>query len=201
MSGEERSEKLQAFKTGDRQAVDHLWEEYQQRLLALARRKLGMGHSRVSDEEDVAISAFTSMVRLANEGKLENVAEPEDLWNLLATITVRKVFARIKYNRAAKRGGGTVRGESVFLNAHDPSESPGIGQIRGEQLPPDAEVIADEECRVLLAQLDDSQREIALLKMEGYTNEEIAERLQCSTRRVTRKLALIRECWSGEETS
>ena len=42
-------------------------------------------------------------------------------------------------------------------------------------------------------------KEIALLKLEGYTNEEIAEKLECSPRSVTRRLTLIRRLWEKDE--
>ena len=57
-----------------------------------------------------------------------------------------------------------------------------------------------EECRRRLDGLrDDSLRRIALLRMEGYTNEEIAERLGCGLRSVSRKIDLIRRTWLGED--
>lgn len=191
---------LEAFKNGERESVSKIWEQFQARAHLLARQKLGQGHNRVADEEDVAQSAFISLVRLSGQGKLESIENEEDLWNLLATITMRKVYARVKYNRTAKRGGGTVRGESVFLNRQG-EEAFGLAQIRDDELSPAEEVMAREQCLSLLAQLDEAEREIALLKLEGFSNEEIAARLQCSTRRITRKLTLIRERWSlaGDE--
>jgi DNA-directed RNA polymerase specialized sigma24 family protein len=55
-----------------------------------------------------------------------------------------------------------------------------------------------EECRRLLGRLDDDLRALALLKMEGYTNEEIASRLGRSRATVERKLRLIRRAWEAE---
>ena len=58
-----------------------------------------------------------------------------------------------------------------------------------------------EECGRLLALLrDDTLREIALKKMEGYTNDEIACQLGCVRQTVTRKLDIIRRKW-GEEVA
>jgi hypothetical protein len=37
------------------------------------------------------------------------------------------------------------------------------------------------------------------LKMEGYTDAEIADRLDCGLRTVVRKLNLIRKAWCAEE--
>jgi DNA-directed RNA polymerase specialized sigma24 family protein len=56
-----------------------------------------------------------------------------------------------------------------------------------------------DECRLLLGRLrDDSLREVARLRMEGYTNEEVADRLGCSPRSVARKVELIRRRWLVE---
>jgi DNA-directed RNA polymerase specialized sigma24 family protein len=56
-----------------------------------------------------------------------------------------------------------------------------------------------DECRRLLDKLrDDSLRRVALLRMEGYTNDEIARELRCSLRTVARKVELIRRTWLGE---
>ena len=53
-----------------------------------------------------------------------------------------------------------------------------------------------EQCRRLLDGLnDDGLREIAILKMDGFSNEEIAQQKDCTTRTVERKLHLIRTIW------
>jgi len=63
-----------------------------------------------------------------------------------------------------------------------------------------AAMVADG-CHSLLKRLhDDSLRQVALLRMEGYTNEEVADRLGCSLRTVARKVELIRRTWTGEES-
>jgi DNA-directed RNA polymerase specialized sigma24 family protein len=47
---------------------------------------------------------------------------------------------------------------------------------------------------------DDLLRRLALLRMEGYSNEQIAERLGCGLRTIERKLALIRKTWEQEQS-
>jgi DNA-directed RNA polymerase specialized sigma24 family protein len=57
----------------------------------------------------------------------------------------------------------------------------------------------------LLELLDDPQLEdlklrlVALMKMQGYTNVEIAAKLGCALRSVERKLRLIRTQWERED--
>jgi DNA-directed RNA polymerase specialized sigma24 family protein len=58
-----------------------------------------------------------------------------------------------------------------------------------------------EEYRQLLAVLKDDQlSQIALWKMEGFSNEEIATKLGRSLPTVERKLARIRRLWEKELT-
>lgn len=42
-------------------------------------------------------------------------------------------------------------------------------------------------------------RRVALPRMEGYTNEEVADRLGCSLRSIARKVEIIRRTWAGEK--
>jgi DNA-directed RNA polymerase specialized sigma24 family protein len=68
--------------------------------------------------------------------------------------------------------------------------------VIGSEPDPAFAALLAEECQRLLERLDsDELREMALLKLEGYTAEEIAERLDCSLRTVHRRLALIRRTW------
>jgi DNA-directed RNA polymerase specialized sigma24 family protein len=56
-----------------------------------------------------------------------------------------------------------------------------------------------EECRRLLAKLGNEElKQVALLRMEGYTLEEVAARLGCVARTVKRKQGLIRSIWEKE---
>jgi DNA-directed RNA polymerase specialized sigma24 family protein len=55
------------------------------------------------------------------------------------------------------------------------------------------------ECRHLLERLGDPSLQcLALAKMEGYSNKEIAGQLGCSVRTVERRLRLIRDKWKHE---
>jgi DNA-directed RNA polymerase specialized sigma24 family protein len=56
-----------------------------------------------------------------------------------------------------------------------------------------------EEFERLLAELGDEElRQIALAKMEGYTNQEIAGRMDLTLRTVERRLNLVRRLWKGD---
>jgi len=182
-------------RQGDGRAAERIWELYFGQLVRLAARRLNTMSKRDSDEEDVALSAFHSFWKRAADDRFAQLENRDDLWRLLVTITRRKSSSFIKYHTAAKRGGGKTRGESVFNAGGDSDHAMGIEQIPDEA--PSAEV-ADgvfSTCTDLLDSLDDQLRRVALLRIEGYTNAEIAERLGMAVRSVTRKIALIRQKW------
>jgi len=186
---------------GDEIAAQAIWEQYFDKLVRLARAKLESVPRRVADEEDVALSAMHSFYRGAMQDRFPRLNDRQDLWRLLVTITARKAVAQRRRLQAQKRGGGDVRGESVFvrseelLGGNDDKEG-GIGKVLGEEPTPEFACQVAETCTELLDRLDDEElKTIALFKMEGYSNQEIAEELDCVMRTVERKLARIREKW------
>lgn len=182
----------------DEQFAQAIWELYFQRLVKLARQKLGSLPRREEDEEDAALSAVDSFLQGAKDGRFPNVNDRDDLWRLLVTITVRKVTARRRRFFAKKRGGGAIRGESVFDDSLDGSQ--GIDQVLGEK---PTQELADNmlaTCDEMLAKLRQKElKTIALYKLESYTNEEIALLVGVSLRTVHRRLEQIRLLWEQEE--
>jgi DNA-directed RNA polymerase specialized sigma24 family protein len=152
---------------------------------------------RVTDEEDVALSAFDSFCRGANQGRFPRVTGRDDLWPLLVTITARKALQSLRHQGRLKRGGGNVRGDSAFQGAPAAGqEEPGLEQVVGSEPTPEFAAQMAEECQRLLGQLSAGDlREVAVMKMEGYSNEEIAAKLGCVPRTIERKVALIRTLW------
>jgi DNA-directed RNA polymerase specialized sigma24 family protein len=187
---------LSGLAAGNETAVDHIWQAYYERLVRLARQKLGPGGPRSADEEDVALSAFHSFCQGAAAGRFPQLGDRHDLWKLLVTITARKAGAHLKRHYRLKRGGGNVRGESVFVPADSDQAQAGIDQVMGREPTPELAAMVAEQCEYLLGCLEDETlRRIALLKLEGYSNEEIASQLDCAPRTVERKLARIRDLW------
>lgn len=189
---------IEKLSGGDEQAAQRIWDRYFDKLVRLAKRKfdrIGINR-RAADEEDVALSALNSFYRHAANGRFE-LGDREELWKLLVTITVRKAYAESKRQRAKKRGEGMVRGESIFVRPGHEDGKAGIGQVLGDEPTPELASMAAESCEELLEMLsDETQREVAKLKLDGFTNEEIAEKLGCVPRTVERKLNLIRRRWS-----
>ena len=185
-------------KEGRSQAIDALWGRYFDRLVILARRRLASQSRRTADEEDLALSAFASFCQAAEEGRFPDLSDRDGLWRVLITITAQKVIDQTRHDGREKRGGGRVRGESA-LDFYDPqNRGRGLDQVVGDSPTPEFAAIIADQCAHLLGQLDDVLRKIAVAKMEDFTNEEIAERLDCSISTVERSLRLIRRIWQRE---
>jgi DNA-directed RNA polymerase specialized sigma24 family protein len=180
------------LKQGDRVASQQLWEAYFGRLVGLARARLKNTVRRVADEEDVALSAFDSFFRRAERGQFPQLEDRDDLWQLLFVLTVRKAINLVHYQGRKSRGGGRVQSLQDL-------EALGADQILGTEPSPELAAQMTEECQRLLAKLgDETLRAVALWKMEGYTNVEIAAKLGCVEQTVERKLRAVRQAWSNE---
>jgi DNA-directed RNA polymerase specialized sigma24 family protein len=188
---------LPRLKDGDEAAIREIWRAYFTRLVALARAKLRGASRRVADEEDAALSAFDSFCRGAALGRFPQLNNRDDLWRLLVMITARKAADLAQNEARLKRGGGQVRGDSVFVSPGT-LEKQGWEEIAGNEPSPEFAAQTAEECSRLLALLSAELRPIAVWKMEGLTNPEIAERLGCALPTVERRLRLIRRTWLAE---
>lgn len=182
------------LRGGDGEAAQRLWEHFAPRMLGLARKTLANRPRRVADAEDAVQDGFLEFWRQATEGKLDDDLNRDNLWKLLGTITVRKALKQAERQRAQKRGGGRVHGESSVagLDGEAFRLDEVLGQLPGQEL--------DSTCEELLLQLDEGMRAIAVLKLMQHTNAEIANSLGVSISTVERKLNLIRRIWDQESS-
>ncbi len=103
---------FERLRAGEAEAARRLWERFLPRLRRLAQMTLAGRPQRVADADDAMLSAFASFWQRAERGDLRGPFDRDDLWNLLGLITVRKALKQVRRERAEKRGGGRVRGES-----------------------------------------------------------------------------------------
>jgi len=178
-----------ALKAGDSRAAQALWERYFDKLVRMAAARLrgAPGSSAVDGDESAALSAIESVCNGAKLGRFPQLSDREDLWQILVMVTSRKVYDQIERRRAQKRGGGWVPAPGLLerVEAREPS--------------PEFAAMCADECRRLLGMLkDETYRNVAVWKMEGFTREEIGKRLKCSTRTVADRLEVIRKTWEEE---
>jgi DNA-directed RNA polymerase specialized sigma24 family protein len=191
---------LGELKAGGQEAVQPLWDRYFQQLVVLARARLRAVHAATADadEEDAALSAFDSFCAGVARGRFPQLADRDDLWRVLVTITVRKALDQAERQRRQKRGGGRQKNEAD-LGGRGGNPAMTLEQfVGGEPTPEFAASVAEEYGNRLAALADDTLRQVAKWKLEGYTNEEIAARLGCALRTVANKLKLIRLKWEQE---
>jgi DNA-directed RNA polymerase specialized sigma24 family protein len=192
---------IAGVKAGDLAAAQPLWERYFARMVDLARARLRAsgrrGRDAASDEEDAALSAFDSLCAGLARGRFPQLADRDDLWRLLVVITTRKVRAQARHRLRQKRGGGQVQPASDLEDAQ--SDDDLFARAVGSEPTPEFAVMVAEEYRRLLDRLgDDVLRKVAILRMEGYTTETVADQLGCARRTVARQLALIRRILTAD---
>jgi DNA-directed RNA polymerase specialized sigma24 family protein len=189
------------LKEGDQAAAQPLWERYFSRLVLVARGKLRRMRRITADEdeEDAALSAFNSFCAGAAQGKFPRLADRDELWRLLVVITARKAMAQAHRQGRKKRGSGRIVDEAMLFGKDldgGADSLAGLERIAAAGPTPEFAAMIAEECERLLDALgDDDLRQVAISRMEGYNNDEIADQLGCARRTVARRLELIRQTW------
>jgi DNA-directed RNA polymerase specialized sigma24 family protein len=176
---------LKSLQAGDMKATQPLWERYYDQLVRLARGRLP--RRAMSSESEAAASALGSFFRAAAAGRFPKLSDRHDLWRVLVFIVGQKIADQVERQSAKKRGGGAVVAGDDALCA----------VVGREPTPEFAAALADELDAFMNRLADDRLRQIAVWKMEGYTNEEIGGLAQCSLRTVVNKLILIRRVLVG----
>lgn len=187
------SEWVCSLKDGDAEAAQRLWDRYFQKLIEQATKRVRAHNCPEGTvvPEDVAASVFESLWKGANAGRFQNVTDRDELWWLLQAMTRRKVVSQIRHSTAQHRWPG-----------HIPASLSGdeAGNTYRDLLSvePTAEyvVLMQDQFSYLLSRLrDDKLRQIAVLRLQGCSNEEIRRNLGVSSATMTRKLRLVRETW------
>tara|TARA_R110002095_G_scaffold116835_1_gene101910 strand:- start:4795 stop:5400 length:606 start_codon:yes stop_codon:yes gene_type:complete len=186
---------VKALKEGEAEAAQKLWNRYFEKLVAQAEMRIRNCPQGTLEAEDIAVSVFESLWRGANEGRFQKLQNRDELWWLLLALTKRKVASHIRKETALKRGGNSTQ---KSLN-NDKDSGYTFEQLVSQEPSPEYLAMLQEEYENLLSILrDDRLREIAVLRLEGYTSQEISKQLDISIPTVTRKLRLIRATWAKE---
>src|SRR5262249_53794237 len=101
---------LTQLKTGDQMAAQKLWECCLDRLVRLARKKPQSLPRRAADEADVVLSAFDSFCRGAEQGRFPQLADRDDLWQILVMITAAKPLTSCTTNTARNEAAAQCKG-------------------------------------------------------------------------------------------
>ena len=172
------------WRRGDQDAARQIVDRYIGQLLALARRHLSQRLAGRVDPEDVVQSVFRTFFLRVREGQFV-FADQDDLCKLLVRITLHKTLRQVAFHKAAKR---------------DPAQEVGRGEGHQEQLlavldrgpTPEATITFVDQLEHLLAHLLPHERQVLELRLQGYSNEEIARQLGLYDRKIRRVLERVR---------
>ncbi|MGF1581529.1 MAG: ECF-type sigma factor [Gemmataceae bacterium] len=190
---------IHQLKANERDAVEALWQRYFHRLIAFARRQLSTVPRTASNEEDVALSAFFSFFKAVEAGRFPQLDDRHDLWQVLVMLTRRKAISLKKFESRERRDFRRLQQQSAASADKTLLHDPVFAELISQE--PDPTFVTEmlEQRRYLLDKLEDQElQQIAEWKLEGYTNGEIAERLNWAESTIERRLQLIRKCWEDE---
>jgi RNA polymerase sigma-70 factor (ECF subfamily) len=173
---------------GDEQAAAEVFKRYAHRLIGLARVHLdGLIRQKV-DPEDVVQSAFRSFFMRNAEGNWD-LDNWDSLWSMLTVITVRKCGHKIEHFRARRRD---VYREVAIQPRGDDNSSPSWEAIAREPTPQEAALLS-ETVEELMRELDERDRPILMLSLQGIDVPEISKQISRTERTVYRALERIKK--------
>lgn len=186
---------VEQLASADRDAAARLWAHFCQRLMNFARTRMSPSTRRIYDEEDAAVSAFRSLCRGIEAKRFPDVADRTNLWSLLVVITSRKISNRFRYEHQQRRDSHQLISDTI-IRTTDGNEIDVLRSVPGKEPTPEFAAEVADMSEFLMKLLPDHElKKLVQLKLEGYTNEEAAERMRITRRTVQRKLELIRRIW------
>ncbi|MFO0912547.1 MAG: ECF-type sigma factor [Pirellulales bacterium] len=197
------TEWITALMEGSDEAAQRLWGRYFDRMCRVVQGYLHGAGCQVSagfDAEQVALDSFRRFCAAHQEGRFPELQNRDGLWPLLVTITLNRTRDELRSEGAQKRRSDqrTFLESELKFAAGEDSEFASLDQIPGRMPPTDLAAEMAERCREMLDMLEDPElRQVALWRLDGLTNDEIATRLGFSRRTVQRMLLVIRSIWEN----
>jgi RNA polymerase sigma-70 factor (ECF subfamily) len=180
-------ELLKRLRSGDQAAATELFRRFARRLIGLARAQLDSRLRHKVDPEDVVQSVFRSFFMRHQEGQFQ-VRDWDNLWSLLAMITVRKCTnVRVSLGRQARNVHREIR-----IEAGPDDSSPGWEALARDPTPAEA-VALTELIDKLLGALSERERQMVTLSLEGKDARAISEVVGRAERTVRRTVDHFRQ--------
>jgi RNA polymerase sigma-70 factor, ECF subfamily len=162
------------------------FEQFTRRLIGLARRHLDVRLQHKIDPEDVVQSAYKSFYLRYGEEDF-GAKGTDDLWKLLALITVRKCADRVRYHTADRRDLSREAGAAA-AGGSEPWRD-----VLGREPTPEHAAVLAETVEQLLREIDADERPIVEMSLQGYSTREVSEQLGRAERSVRRLRERVRK--------
>jgi RNA polymerase sigma factor (sigma-70 family) len=179
---EKSAEIFDRYRRGDPAAAEELFTRYVGRLTLLARSRLSPALASRTDPEDIVLSAYRSFFVAARDGRF-TLRRSGDLWRLLVSITLHKLYRQARTQSAERR---------VLRECEAPTSPGRAADLSREPSPEEAVALADE-LEAVIAKLDPFARRVLELRLQDRSLAEISESLGRSERTIRRALTAIRE--------
>lgn len=178
------AELFERARGGDEAAWNALYADIQDKIRRVVRRKLDRRLISLYDSTDFAGAVWQSLLEQLDRFEFQSI---EALQHFLVMKAESKVIDEYRKQRAQKRGGGRVG------RLEGDGDEPGLGAIVTSKEPTPSQVAVGNESWQALRDgaKDDEHLRVLEMAREGYSNVEIAERLEWSLRKVQRVLQML----------
>lgn len=182
---------IEGLRQSDDSSIKGVWNHFAGRLCELARSRLSSSTKRVYDENDAVQSMFRSVCFGLADGRFPELKDRESLWRLMLVITSQKISNRHRFDKQQRRDIRRTLTDSVFCGNSDEVEANQL--VLSREPTPEFAAEFVETCEALFSGLaDPSLEQVVILRMEGFTDTEIADRMNCSRRTIQRRFEVIR---------
>ena len=175
---------LHRYRDGQEDAATALYKRYAVRLKRLAEKKTGTKMASRIDPEGIVQSVFRTFFRRVSKGHYE-VADGDDLWNLLLVISLNKLRKEATKQRTAKRD--ISKTQSLL-------ESDANSLAKNDD---EAFLVLRLTVEEILSSLSETERTIVELRIEGHDINHIANETKRAKRSVERILQAFRTRLKG----
>ncbi|MCA9109010.1 MAG: sigma-70 family RNA polymerase sigma factor [Planctomycetaceae bacterium] len=186
------TELVERWRQGDQQAANELYQRYVERLSGIVTAQLADRLRSRTDPDDVLQSACRSFFRRVQDGQFEFDAD-DDVWKLLVTISLNKLRSQVRKHSAAKRDAG----QELSRSSNEIPDEFHMEKLSETPSPVEAFIFTEMIERVS-AKLGADHAVLLQLRMEGHSQQEIADALQTSDRSIRRMLDNIKAALNAE---
>jgi RNA polymerase sigma factor (sigma-70 family) len=186
------TELIDRWRDGDQLAANVLFQRYVDRLSGIVTSQLSSRFKSRMDADDVLQSGCRSFFRRVQEGQFR-FDEDDDVWKLLVTITLNKLRNQIRRHSAAKRNAG----QEFRPATSDVPDDFYLQKLSGTPEPVEAFAFS-ESIEIVADKLSPQHALLLVQRMEGHSQQEIAESFGTSDRSIRRMLDDVKELFQRE---
>lgn len=178
---------IEELKLGDQKSARELWARCMATAVRLARQRLGSAATEDRINEDIAESAFASLLSGTGKNRLPKLDDRESLWRLVVKMISREADQYETRKKLREEHPETEREVAAFEDF-----------VAQKPTPKAIEQLEHQTNRWLKLLPNDLHRDIAALRLEGFAVKDVAKRLALTPDVVREYEARIRNYWTKQ---